>query len=163
MTDVPLGRASAQRLLLAHRRPDLERVHRFLDVVHPNHRGPPLHRQQGRRHTGRLPLVRFGRLPFLVQQAVQETARAVAAVDAVSADMNLIEVGSQETDEMLRRISAALEEQSRAVDEINANLTSVDMIARGNASATEEITASVMELSRIAESTRLEVDRFQTA
>ena len=50
-----------------------------------------------------------------------------------------------------------------AVDEINANLTSVDMIARGNASATEEITASVMELSRIAESTRLEVDRFQTA
>jgi methyl-accepting chemotaxis protein len=99
----------------------------------------------------------------LVQQAVLETARAVAAVDEVSADMNLIEVGSQETDEMLRRISAALEEQSRAVDEINANLTSVDMIARGNASATEEITASVMELSRIAESTRQEVDRFQTA
>ncbi len=99
----------------------------------------------------------------LVQQAVVETARAVAAVDAVSADMNLIEIGSQETDEMLRRISAALEQQSRAVDEINANLTSVDMIARGNASATEEITASVMELSNIAESTRLEVDRFQTA
>jgi methyl-accepting chemotaxis protein len=99
----------------------------------------------------------------LVQQAVLETARAVAAVDAVSADMNLIEIGSQETDEMLRRISAALEQQSRAVDEINANLTSVDMIARGNAAATEEITSSVMELSRIAESTRIEVDRFQTA
>jgi methyl-accepting chemotaxis protein len=92
-----------------------------------------------------------------------ETARAVAAVDEVSADMSQIEVGSQETDEMLRRISAALEEQSRAVDEINANLTSVDMIARGNASATEEITASVMELSHIAEATRVEVDRFQTA
>ena len=99
----------------------------------------------------------------LVQQAVQETARAVAAVDAVSADMNQIEIGSQETDEMLRRISAALEQQSNAVEEINSNLTSVDMIARGNASATEEITASVMALSRIAESTRLEVDRFQTA
>jgi methyl-accepting chemotaxis protein len=99
----------------------------------------------------------------LVQHAVLETARAVSAVQAVSADMNMIEIGSQETDEMLRRISAALEEQSRAVDEINANLTSVDMIARGNAAATEEITASVMELSRIAESTRSEVDRFQTA
>lgn len=99
----------------------------------------------------------------LVQHAVLETARAVSAVEAVSADMNLIELGSQETDEMLRRISAALEEQSRAVDEINANLTSVDKIARGNAAATEEITASVMELSRIAESTRLEVDRFQTS
>jgi len=99
----------------------------------------------------------------LVQQAVLETARAVAAVDAVSADMNLIEIGSMETDEMLRRIAAALEQQSSAVEEINANLTSVDMIARGNASATEEITSSVMELSRIAESTRREVDRFQTA
>ena len=101
----------------------------------------------------------------LVQQAVLETARAVAAVDAVSADMNLIEIGSQETDEMLRRISAALEQQSRAVDEINANLanlTSVDMIARGNAAATEKITSSVMALSRIAESTPIEVDRFQT-
>lgn len=99
----------------------------------------------------------------LVQQAVLETARAVEAVAAVSADMNLIEIGSQETDDMLRRISSTLEEQSNAVEEINANLTSVDMIARGNAAATEEITASVMELSRIAESTRLEVDRFQTA
>jgi methyl-accepting chemotaxis protein len=99
----------------------------------------------------------------LVQQAVLETARAVEAVAAVSADMNLIEIGSQETDDMLRRISETLEEQSNAVEEINANLTSVDMIARGNAAATEEITASVMELSRIAESTRLEVDRFQTA
>jgi methyl-accepting chemotaxis protein len=94
---------------------------------------------------------------------VLETARAVEAVAAVSADMNLIEIGSQETDDMLRRISNTLEEQSNAVEEINANLTSVDMIARGNAAATEEITASVMALSRIAESTRLEVDRFQTA
>jgi len=99
----------------------------------------------------------------LVQQAVLETARAVQAVDAVSADMNLIEIGSMETDEMLRRIAEALEQQSSAVEEINANLASVDMIARGNASATEEITSSVMELSRIAESTRREVDRFQTA
>jgi methyl-accepting chemotaxis protein len=64
---------------------------------------------------------------------------------------------------MLRRIAEALEQQSSAVEEINANLASVDMIARGNASATEEITSSVMELSRIAESTRREVDRFQTA
>jgi methyl-accepting chemotaxis protein len=97
----------------------------------------------------------------LVQQAVVQTANAVAAVKEVSSDMKMIEAGSLETDEMLRRIAAALEEQSSAVEEINSNLTSVDMIARGNASATEEITASVMELSQIAESTRREVDRFQ--
>jgi methyl-accepting chemotaxis protein len=97
----------------------------------------------------------------LVQQAVVQTASAVAAVRDVSFDMKQIETGSLETDEMLTRISAALEQQSSAVEEINANLTSVDMIARGNASATEEITASVMELSQIADAMRREVDRFQ--
>jgi len=102
-------------------------------------------------------------IALLVQQAVLETARAVAAVDAVSSDMNLIEMGSQETDEMLRRIATALVQQSEAVEEINANLASVDQIARGNAAATEEISSSIMELSRIADSTRSEVARFKTA
>lgn len=96
----------------------------------------------------------------LVQQAVLDTAKAVAAVQAVSADMTQIEMGSQDADEMLRRIAAALEEQSTAVEQINANLSSVDAIARSNASASEEITATVLELSRIADATRQEVARF---
>jgi methyl-accepting chemotaxis protein len=97
----------------------------------------------------------------LVQQANQETAKAVAAVQAVSADMTQIEIGSKEADEMLRRISASLEEQSAAVEQINANLTNVDAIARNNAAASEEITASIMELAKVADTTRLEVERFR--
>ncbi len=97
----------------------------------------------------------------LVQQAVRDTAQAVAAVQAVSADMSQIEMGSQETDQMLQRIASALEEQSTAVEQIKANLASVDSIARSNASASEEITASVLELSKIADATRQEVARFQ--
>jgi methyl-accepting chemotaxis protein len=96
----------------------------------------------------------------LVQQAVLETAKAVTAVQAVSADMSQIEMGSLETDDMLRRIAASLEQQSTAVEEINANLGSVDAIARSNAAASEEITATVIELSRIADATRQEVSRF---
>lgn len=61
---------------------------------------------------------------------------------------------------MLQRISVALEQQSSAVEEINANLTSLDKIARSNASASEEMTATVVELSRIADATRREVDKF---
>lgn len=97
----------------------------------------------------------------LVQLAVQETAKAVAAVKEVSADMAKIETGSQETDEMLRRIAASLEQQSAAVEEINANLSSVDAIARSNSAASEEMTATVMELAKIADTTHREVGRFR--
>jgi methyl-accepting chemotaxis protein len=96
----------------------------------------------------------------LVQQAVLETAKAVTAVQAVSADMSQIEMGSLETDNMLRRIASSLEEQSTAVEQINANLGNMDAIARSNAAASEEITATVMELARIADATRQEVSRF---
>jgi len=100
-------------------------------------------------------------IAVLVQQAVAETAKAVAAVQAVSADMSQIEDGAHETDEMLRRIAASLEQQSAAVAQINGNLTNVDAIARSNASASEEITATVIELARIADATHREVGRFQ--
>ena len=96
----------------------------------------------------------------LVQHAVAETRRAVLAVQEVSADMARIESGSQETDDMLQRIAGALEEQSSAVEQINANLSSVDNIARSNSAASEEITETVMELSKIADSTRREVEKF---
>lgn len=96
----------------------------------------------------------------LVQEAVQEISRAVNTVRDVNADMAFIEQGSNDTDVMLQRISAALEEQSTAVEEINANIGSLDKIARSNAAASEEITATVVELSKIADGTRQEVQRF---
>lgn len=96
----------------------------------------------------------------LVQQAVTETAKAVATVKEVSEDMGRIELASRETDQMLQRISAALEQQSSATEEINANVFNLDRIASSNASAAEEITASVMELSKIADGTRRELEKF---
>jgi methyl-accepting chemotaxis protein len=98
----------------------------------------------------------------LVQQAVEEAHRAVAAVMEVNKDMTNIEQGARETDTMLQRIAAALEQQSAAVEEINANLSNVDNIARSNAAASEEITATVIELSKIADATRREVEKFGT-
>lgn len=99
----------------------------------------------------------------LVQQAVSETQRAVQTVQQVNQGMRQMELGAQETDTMLRRISVSLEEQSSAVEEINSNLTSLNAIARSNAAASEEMTATVIELSKIADSTRQQVDRFSVA
>jgi len=101
-------------------------------------------------------------IALLVRQAVDETQSAVKAVQDVSRDMSGIELETQATDEMLRRIAAALEQQSSAVEEINANLSNLDHIAQSNAAASEEIAATVLELSRIADATRLEVQKFET-
>ena len=47
-----------------------------------------------------------------------------------------------------------------AVEQINASMRSLDQIAENNASATDEITATVMELARIADATRDAVSKF---
>ena len=101
-------------------------------------------------------------IAVLVRQAVEEANSAVKAVMEVSQDMAGIEQETQATDQMLQRIASALEEQSAAVEQINANLNNLDQIARSNAAASEEIAATVMELSRIADATRREVQKFET-
>ncbi len=97
----------------------------------------------------------------LVEKAVVEARQAVVAVGEVSGDMRNIDRSSEETDSMLQRIAAALEQQSAAVEEINSNLSSVNQIAQSNAAASEEITATVLELSKIANATRQEVEKFR--
>ena len=101
-------------------------------------------------------------IAVLVKQAVEEARSAVTAVMDVSQDMSSIERETQATDQMLQRIATALEEQSSAVDQINQNLNNLDQIARSNSAASEEIAATVVELSKIADATRQEVQRFQT-
>ncbi|MFD0668609.1 methyl-accepting chemotaxis protein [Ramlibacter sp. MAHUQ-53] len=96
----------------------------------------------------------------LVHMAVFETQQAVKAVLQVREEMNQIDVGSARTDTMLQRIASSVEQQSAAIDAINANLDSVNRIARSNASAAEQITVTVIELAKIAGSTRNEVAKF---
>ena len=97
----------------------------------------------------------------LVQAASSETAKAVLAVTEVSQDMAQVGEISQMTDSLLQRISASLEEQALAIEEINVNLTGLDRIANSNAAASEEMTASVISLSNSADATRQEVARFR--
>ena len=96
------------------------------------------------------------------KQAVEEAYSAVKAVMDVSQDMSGIERETQATDQMLQRIATALVQQSSAVEQINVNLNNLDQIARSNAAASEEIAATVIELSKIADATRHEVQRFET-
>jgi len=99
-------------------------------------------------------------IAVLVKSAVADAVMAVESVSAVDGDMNLIEQGAIHTNGMLQRISAAVEEQSSAVQEIEANVTQLSQIASSNANASEELSATAIELARIAEGTRREVAKF---
>ncbi len=100
-------------------------------------------------------------IAHLVQQAVADANRAIETVKELASDMERIESGSVEADGMLQRISAALEQQSAAVQEINANVSNLNQIGQSNAAASEEITATVVELAKIADNTRREVEKFR--
>ncbi|PIT77468.1 methyl-accepting chemotaxis protein [Limnohabitans sp. B9-3] len=97
----------------------------------------------------------------LIEKAVVDTEKAVKTVQEVAAEMSKIDGASSASNGFLMRISSAIEQQNSAVQEIAANLENLDAIARSNASASEEITASVMELSKIADSTRQSLSNFK--
>ena len=99
-------------------------------------------------------------IAVLVKQAVADAVMAVESVTAVGSDMSLIESGATKTNGMLQRIAAAVEQQSSAVHEIEANVSQLDQIARSNTSASEELSSTSFELASIADSTRKEVAKF---
>lgn len=99
-------------------------------------------------------------IAILVKQASIEATRAVETVAGVNEDMDKIEAGAGKTDGMLQRISAAVEEQSSALHEIDANVTNLSHVAGSNAAASDELTATAAELAKIAENNRREVAQF---
>jgi len=96
----------------------------------------------------------------LVKQSVFEVKEAVSIVQEVANDMSRIQSGSIETEAMLQRISYSLQGLNGTASEINQNVDALNQIAHRNAAASEEMTATVQELSSIAEETRKEVIRF---
>lgn len=97
----------------------------------------------------------------LIERAVQEAGQALRTVEIVAEEMQRIEKGASETDAMLYRISSAVEQQNTVVHEINSSINRLNTIAVSNVAASEEIMTSVLELSKIADSTRREVEKFK--
>ena len=101
-------------------------------------------------------------ITLLIQQASTQAKEAVVAVKEVSSDMERIVKSSTQTDGMLQRISASVEEQTRMIQEINSSVENLELIARSNSAASEELAASMIELSKVADSTRTEITKFST-
>jgi methyl-accepting chemotaxis protein len=95
-----------------------------------------------------------------VGQATEQAGKGVALAREVSGTMQEIAGGVAETDKLIGAIATAMEEQQATIAEINENVGELTRIGQSNATAAEEITATMLDLSRLAERTRVEVDEF---
>ncbi|MBK1836207.1 HAMP domain-containing protein [Azospirillum sp. YIM B02556] len=105
-----------------------------------------------------------------------ESARQIAEI--IEAAAALAEEGKAVTEQARRRmdglaervdridgafhsVAVAMEEQQSSVREIERSVESVRTVASKNAAASEEIAATMVHLSRLADETRRQVSRFQ--
>jgi methyl-accepting chemotaxis protein len=96
-----------------------------------------------------------------VRQATEQAEKGVAVAREVSGKMQEIAGGVAETDKLIGAIATAMEQQQATIAGINANVGELTRIGQSNATAAEEITATMLDLSRLAERTRLDVDEFK--
>ena len=98
-----------------------------------------------------------------VRISTEEAERGVATVREAATKMDGIARGVTEGDGLITAIATAMEEQQLVVAEVNRNVTELTRIGQSNATAAEEITATMLDLSRLADSTRVSVDEFHQA
>jgi len=99
----------------------------------------------------------------LAKQVEGDAARSVEIAERLEHAMDEISHHVSESDQMVRSVAAAVEEQRASVARIEVNVGSLREIGQGNATAAEEITATMIELSKLAQRSREQVDRFKTA
>jgi hypothetical protein len=97
-----------------------------------------------------------------VRQSTEEAERGVAMVRQVSESMQALAGGVRESDNLTNSIAGAMSEQQAIVADINRNVAKLTRIGQANAAAAEEITATMIDLSTLAETTRVAVDDFNT-
>jgi len=96
----------------------------------------------------------------LIDQAVADASEAVQVAELVSDEMGKIADASGNTEKMMRNIATSMEEQVATISEMQHNMDTLKSIGNNNANAAEEITQTIMELSRISDETKNEINKF---
>lgn len=89
----------------------------------------------------------------MAQEGMTVTSQAQRMMDNLADQVGKI-------DQLFQSVAVALDEQQVSVRDIEANMDSVRGVASRNATASEEIAATMRQLSRLADDTRLQVSRF---
>ena len=98
-----------------------------------------------------------------VHLATEEAGRGVATAREAAGSMGEIARGVAAGDRLLADIATAMEQQQAVVADVNRNVAELARIGQSNATAAEEITATMLDLSRLADATRVSVDEFHRA
>lgn len=96
----------------------------------------------------------------LLSLATRDANEAVVSADRVNEEMAKIANAALETEKMMQGIATSMEEQVATTEELQHNMDTLKNIGNNNANAAEEITQTILELSRIADETNGEVGRF---
>ncbi|MHB8883827.1 MAG: methyl-accepting chemotaxis protein [Methylovirgula sp.] len=96
----------------------------------------------------------------LVSRSTTQAGEGVAMAGDVSDKMQKISETVRQSDKLMGSIATAMAEQQAAISEINASLNELTRIGQSNATAAEEITATMLDLSKLAEHSRGELDKF---
>jgi methyl-accepting chemotaxis protein len=97
----------------------------------------------------------------LVQHATEAAGSGVETAQEVSDNMQQIAERVQQSDQLVGAIASAMEQQQMTVRGINVNVAELTRIGQSNATAAEEITATMLDLSKLAERSRTDVDEFR--
>jgi methyl-accepting chemotaxis protein len=98
----------------------------------------------------------------IVEQATADAAEGRLASVAVKETMDAIAGEVSQTSQMIRSIAVAMEQQQATVTHIEGSLTDLRGIASGNAVAAEEITTTMIHLSKLADEQRQQLAKFRT-
>lgn len=90
----------------------------------------------------------------IVEQASTDSQRGRVATETVSDSMDSIATGTKETTEMIRSIAVAMDEQQATLSQISGNVGELRNIAMANSASSEEITATMIQLSKLSNDTR---------
>jgi methyl-accepting chemotaxis protein len=96
----------------------------------------------------------------LVRQATAQADQGVSMAQEVSGKMHEIAGGVWESDRLIGAIATAMEEQRATVAGVSENVGQLTRIGQSNATAAEEISATMLDLSKLADRTRSDVDQF---
>jgi methyl-accepting chemotaxis protein len=99
----------------------------------------------------------------IVEQATIDSNEGKSATDVVRGAMQGIAAQTDQTTQMIHSSAAAVEQQQATITQIDSSVSQLRSIATSNSSAAEEITATMVQLSQLADETRGRLAQFKTA
>jgi methyl-accepting chemotaxis protein len=99
----------------------------------------------------------------IVEQAAIDANEGKSATDVVRSAMQGIATETDQTTQMIHSSAAAVEQQQATITQIDSNVSQLRSIATSNSTAAEEITATMVQLSQLADETRGRLAQFKTA